>query len=122
MRPHTAIIKDRVDRHFSSKAERSKTLSGSRSPMRSNRKTKRDKSNLDSKSDYLMTHNYSNDLSKTTSNLSVYNKQIESLMLEKMTMQDLISRMKLEIKHAKYGAMESSSSTKRYSVGNKSGK
>ena len=76
--------------------------------MRCNRKTKRDKNNLDSKSDYLMTHSYSNDLSKTTSNLAVYNKQIESLMLEKMTIKDLISRMKLEIKHAKYGAMESS--------------
>ena len=64
MRPHTAVVRDKGEKHLSSKDDRSKTISGSRTPIRSNRKSKRDKTIPDSKSEFLNSHNYSNDLSK----------------------------------------------------------
>jgi N-acetylmuramoyl-L-alanine amidase CwlA len=118
MRPHTASVSERTKTVDVDTPSRHKTISGSRSPGSASRKSKRSK-NLESKSIYSSVPHYSDALSKTTTQLSVYNKHIERLQDEKSVMQDLISRIKLEIKHTRDGTLDCTSHPKRHSSARK---
>lgn len=93
MRPHTASASERKNEQMDS-FHRPKTVSNSRSPGRSSRKSKRSKI-LEGNSVYSVIPDYSKSLSKTTTQLADINIRIDNLKDEKSTILDLIKRIKL---------------------------
>jgi hypothetical protein len=94
-------------------AKKKRPVSEARSPAKSSRRAKKNK-DLETKSVHTIIPDYSSSLEKTTRVLQVYDHKMHNLVEEKLTMKDLISRIKLEIKHTKTGNIDCNSVVKRY--------